>query len=61
METAEEEKPEIFLVLSGLFLIKDFAALHCSGSLLSLELSKYKTLNTGEFVSAHKHSSCNAL
>lgn len=61
METVEEEKPEIVLALSGLFLIKHFAVLHWSGILLSLEHSKYKTLNTGEFLSAHKHSSCNVL
>lgn len=52
METVEAEKPEIVLVLSGLFLIKHLAALHWAGILLSLEHSKYKTLNTGEFLSA---------
>jgi len=48
MEIAGVEKPDIVLVLSGLFLIKHFVALHWSGILWSLEYSKYKKLNTGE-------------
>lgn len=49
MESAEEEKPEIVL----LFIFN--VVFSCSllvWDLLSLELSKYKTSNTGESLSA---------
>lgn len=61
METAQDEKPEILLVLSNLFIIKHFAALLWSRILFGLDYSKYKTLNNREYLCAHKHSSCSIL